>query len=228
MGEARAVNFFGHAWLAVERRPDAGFVLGAMLPDLAAMAGVRIERVADGAAAAGLRFHHEADAAFHRAAGFRALSTAATRALSGAGVSRGPARAIAHVGIELLLDGWLAKERGVPEAYLAALGTAPVLAPAIVLRPARSPARLLAVCERVAAAPVADAAWCEPEPLALRLARILAPHPRLALAARELPAVAAWAAGARSAVAAAGPRLWSEVSGELSLRAEVSGDVSPR
>ena len=34
------MNFFGHAWLAALRRDDAGFVLGAMLPDLAPMAGL--------------------------------------------------------------------------------------------------------------------------------------------------------------------------------------------
>lgn len=205
------MNFFGHGCLAAERRSDAAFVFGAMLPDLAAMAGLRVAGVAHAGADAGRRFHYATDAAFHRAEVFHALCLAATHALHEAGLRRGPARAIGHVGIELLLDGWLAAERGVPALYGEALALGPVLAPAVVFRAERDPAPLVELCGRIAAAPLAPDAWCEPERLAARLVRILARRPRLALEARELPAVRAWAVGARREVGRAAPALLAEV-----------------
>jgi hypothetical protein len=38
------MNFFGHAKVALWRGDAAGFVLGAMLPDFASMAGTRSSR----------------------------------------------------------------------------------------------------------------------------------------------------------------------------------------
>jgi hypothetical protein len=205
------VNFFGHAWLAAERHPDAAFVFGAMLPDLAAMAGLRVLGVAHASADAGRRFHYATDAAFHRAEGFSSLSLAATQALLDAGLRRGPARAIGHVGVELLLDGWLATEQGVPALYGEALALGPALAPSIAFRLGAGVAPLLVLCERVAATPHSLAAWCEPKRLTERLVRILAPRPLLALAASELPAVRAWAACARREVERTAPALLSEL-----------------
>jgi hypothetical protein len=221
------VNFFGHACLAADTRPDAAFVFGAMLPDLAGMAGLRISEVAHADADAGRRFHYATDAAFHRAAGFSSLCSDATRALTAAGLRRGPARAIGHVGVELLLDGWLASERGVPALYGEALALGPALAPSIVFRVGRgvapllelcgriAPAPLLELCERIAAAPHPPEDWCAPERLTSRLARILGRRPLLALLAGELPAVCGWAARARPDVAAAAPALLEEVRGSL-------------
>ena len=212
------MNFFGHGCLAAETRPDAAFVVGAMLPDLAAMAGLRVTGVAHAAADDGRRFHYATDAAFHRAAGFGELSARAAQELLDAGVRRGPARAIAHVGVELLLDGWLAEVHGVPAAYDAALALGPRLAGAIAFHAAGA-AGLLEVCERVASAPHAHAAWCEPARLGSRLARILGPRPLLALERSELPAVTAWAAAARGEVARAAPALLAEVRAALSYGA---------
>jgi hypothetical protein len=59
------VNFFGHAALAAARQSDPGFVLGAMLPDLAPLAGLRIAAVDAEEVAAGRAFHVAADARFH-------------------------------------------------------------------------------------------------------------------------------------------------------------------
>jgi hypothetical protein len=205
------VNFFGHAWLAAETRPEAAFVFGAMLPDLAAMAGLRVVGVAHANTDAGRRFHYATDVAFHRAAGFASLCLTATRALSEAGLRRGPARAIGHVGVELLLDGWLATEQGVPALYGEALALGPALAPSIAFRLEAGVAPLLELCERVAETPHSLAAWCEPKRLTERLVRILARRPLLALEARELPAVRAWAAGARHQVERAAPALLTEV-----------------
>jgi len=209
------MNYFGHACLAVEARPEASFVFGAMLPDLASMAGLRVASVAHAAADDGRRFHHATDDAFHRAERFQSLCLAATRALSLAGVRRGPARAIGHVGVELLLDGWLAAEQGVPARYGEALALAPRLAPAITFRLAADAAPLLELCERIAAAPLTPTAWCEPERLAARLVRMLARRPLLALQASELAAVRAWAASARDEIARAAPALLAELRAEL-------------
>jgi hypothetical protein len=215
------VNFFGHGWLAAQTRADAAFVFGAMLPDLAAIAGLRVARVTHASADAGRRFHLATDAAFHRAEGFQRLCVATTHALREAGLRRGPARAIGHVGVELLLDGWLAAAEGVPALYGEALALGPALAPAIAFRAGAGPAALVELCERIAAAPLAPDAWCEPERLTARLARILARRPLLALSARELPAVRAWAANAPADVAAAAPALLREVRAAIG----VGGDV---
>lgn len=209
------VNFFGHACLAAEVRPEAAFVLGAMLPDLASMSGLRIVRIEHAATDSGRRFHYATDAAFHRAEGFRSLCSTATRALAAAGLRRGPARAIGHVGVELLLDGWLAAEHGVPALYGEALELAPALSAAIVFQPEADAAPLVALCGRIAAAPGAPDAWCGPERLAGRLVRILARRPLLALRASELPAVRAWAASARDEIARAAPALLVELRGRL-------------
>ncbi len=182
-----------------------------MLPDLASMSGLRIQSVAHTTAEAGRRFHYATDAIFHRAEHFQSVCSAATRALSLAGLRRGPARAVGHVGVELLLDGWLAGEHGVPALYAEALGLTPALSPAIVFRSEADAAPLLELCERIAAAPLAPDAWCEPERLAARLVRILARRPLLALEASELPAVRAWAASARGEIALVAPALFAEV-----------------
>jgi hypothetical protein len=201
------MNFFGHAWLAARARPDAAFVFGAMLPDLAAMLGLRVERVAHAAVDAGRCFHLATDAAFHRSERFASLVLGSTRALRAAGLRRGPARATSHVGVELLLDGWLAARHGVPDLYGDALASGPALVDTVALRGGADAGPLGALCERIRGAGLRPDRWCEPERLAARLARILAHRPRLALAARELPAVRAWAAGAAAEVAREGPAL---------------------
>jgi hypothetical protein len=205
------MNFFGHAWLAARARPDAAFVFGAMLPDLAAMLGLRVEGVADAAVDGGRRFHLATDAAFHRSERFAALVRGSTAALRASGLRPGPARAIGHVGVELLLDGWLAARHGVPALYDAALSRAPSLATAISFRREGDAAALGDLCTRIRDAALPPSAWCEPERLAARLARILARRPRLALEAAELPAVRAWAASGAAQVARAAPGLLAEL-----------------
>jgi len=209
------MNFFGHAWLASQRRPDSAFVFGAMLPDLAAMVRLRVEHVAHAVAADGRRFHLATDAAFHRSERFGMLVSSSTRALREAGLRPGPARAIGHVGVELLFDGWLAERHGVPALYDAALALGPALLPAVSFRSRADAAPLETLCVRIRGASLPPEAWCEPERLAARLARILAVRPRLALEARELPAVRGWAARARGGVAREAPALLDGVHRDL-------------
>jgi hypothetical protein len=182
------VNFFAHAYLAHERSADAAFVLGAMLPDLCAFSGGRLPEAPDSPLGDGVRFHHASDAAFHAASEFAAFCSELSAALQAEGVRRGPARGVAHVGGELLLDGWLARRRGVPALYRSALADARAL---LAGAPALAPLRegIAATCARVLAAPLPEA-YTDAEFVCARVERALAPRAYLALAAHELPAVA--------------------------------------
>ena len=123
------MNFFGHAavasWHAAPpaRGPTA---LGAMLPDFQAMTGARATAIADATVAAGVELHHKTDAVFHRLPAVTGLMRELFDALSRGGVSRGPARAASHAGMEMLLDGVLVDEPAHRDAYLEALAIDPV------------------------------------------------------------------------------------------------------
>jgi len=115
------VNYLGHAAVATWRSDDRAFVLGAMLPDFATMIGTRPPATTHPGLESGMRFHYRTDEVFHRSVGFRELTRSAFDWLQGHGVERGRARAIAHVGVELLLDADLARAEPVRRAYVAAL-----------------------------------------------------------------------------------------------------------
>ncbi len=185
--DPRRVNFYAHAFLAAERRDDAAFVLGAMLPDLCGFAGERLGEAPAAALGDGVRFHHETDAAFHATDAFTRFCSELSALLQARGVRRGPARGVAHVAGELLLDGWLAREAAVPSLYRRALGDARALLAAGALACDTSE-RVTRVCARLHAAPLpesyTDAAFvCE------RIERALAARPYLALATHELEIV---------------------------------------
>lgn len=190
------MNFFGHATLAAAHWPEPSFVLGAMLPDLAAMAGDRIASVADPVVRSGVAFHHETDAAFHAAGPFLDLCISGRQALEAAGVGRGAARAVAHVGSELLLDGWIARTRGISPHYDAALARGPALESALRWRRGIGERHWAPLCARVEQSPI-PIAYDDPTFVCERLVRILSRRPRLALVPAELPAVRHWLAGAR-------------------------------
>lgn len=121
------MNFFGHAAVASwQVGASPGLALGAMLPDFESMSGARIALAADGEVARGIDLHHATDAVFHHAAPVRALMGEAEARLLARGCRRGPMRAAAHVGVELLLDGALVGDERHRALYLAALAIAPV------------------------------------------------------------------------------------------------------
>jgi hypothetical protein len=108
------VNLVGHVAVAVaptrETTPSAAFLVGCMLPDLAAIARVRligIPRDTDEDLGRGIVFHHACDAVFHESDWFRDRQRVLRDALVDAGVDRGAARACSHAGVEMLLDGGL-------------------------------------------------------------------------------------------------------------------------
>ena len=113
------MNFFGHAALAAshfsEREPLEAhqlptLCLGAMLPDFIGMLRLGRPTVHDLVLARGVAFHHGTDEVFHELPGFQRLSRQAFSWLLERDMPRGPARAVAHMGIEMLLDEVMASD----------------------------------------------------------------------------------------------------------------------
>lgn len=117
------MNFVGHIHLArlhldhTGTAPD-GFLIGAALPDFAAMGRFRLtDRPTDDSVRAGVELHHRTDDAFHSHRWFRTNSQMVSKRLEQEGLPRGAAKACGHVGVELLLDGQLLDENdGLREA----------------------------------------------------------------------------------------------------------------
>jgi hypothetical protein len=184
------MNFLGHTHVALAGGDDdPGFVLGAVLPDLAPMAGIRLaarrlEGPLDALLEAGLRCHLRADAAFHADRRFVAGSRALRRALAERGVESGPARAVGHAGWELLLDGTLVATEA-EDAFRGALAQGERALTALADGDRERWAAFLARRRRSAGLHYDDPAW-----VADRLYAMLARRPRLALPAEQVPLVA--------------------------------------
>jgi acyl carrier protein phosphodiesterase len=196
------VNFAAHAVVAMRAgHDDPSFILGSMLPDLAPMAGLRIDIELPPGVEAGRRFHHRADAAFHGSSTF-VTGLARLRAdLEAAGVARGARRGAAHAGYELLLDGaleWTPADDGLFRAALAE-GAGALDEP-----------RWHLLLERLATADV-PARWRDLDLVTELVEAILARRPRLAMAAGDGPALRAALGAAQPQVAAAAPGLVGEV-----------------
>jgi acyl carrier protein phosphodiesterase len=211
------MNFFGHAVLAAWRDDARAFVLGAMLPDFAAMIRARPPAASDPAIAAGIEFHHRTDEVFHRSAAFLALSRAALEWLSVRGVGRGSARAVAHIGVEMLLELPLARDARGQRAYLAALdgGADAELGRGVAWGDTDEIARF----ERLRRALLTRGQVIEDvatDVIAERLARALSSRPLLALDATAQLAVREWIASARADIASRAWPLVADLKSELS------------
>lgn len=203
------MNFYGHLAVGYGHQRDLEFLLGTMLPDFASMAGLRaIEAPGAPAVQAGIEFHHRTDAVFHRAPVFTGLVAEGIDSLIAQSLPRGAARAVAHVGVELILDGLILDNHGQPrrDAYTQALETglteatagqvttrALVRAGASKGQPARPAATLPDLLRRLMGAPIPEG-YRDPRFVGERLQRILSPRPRLALPEGSLAAVVAWLA----------------------------------
>ena len=197
------MNILGHIRVALAGgRDDAGYLLGAVLPDLAPMAGVRVERSALRAALAdGVRCHVRTDEVFHAHPVFVAGSRALRRALDDRGVASGPARAIGHAGWELLLDGTLV---GTPTE--AAFRRAMVVGgDATVAMSAADASRWAGFVDRGRAAPALG--YDDPRWVADRLYAMLARRPRLRLPPDQVDVVAEVLGGLADRVREAGPEV---------------------
>lgn len=111
------MNLVGHVAVALapdEPTPAVEFLVGCMLPDLAAIARVRVTRP-EGMLGRGVEFHHACDAAFHESEWFRDANRELRDTLLEAGVDSGAARASSHAGVEMLLDGGLVAQQHVAD-----------------------------------------------------------------------------------------------------------------
>jgi hypothetical protein len=213
------MNFFGHAVVSSRRRREHGFVLGSMLPDFATMLRRRPPATAHPELELGVLFHHETDAVFHSAPTFVALSGKAFQQLTSMGLARGPARAVAHVGVELLLDAVLAHDGEAVSAYRQALGAAhpDALGSALSWREADAPARFeelrVVLCSREP-----TRTRVAPQLFAARLERALAARPRLMLDANGKRLVEQWCDETQDSIVEHAERLIEEVNHGLTRR----------
>ena len=225
------MNFFGHAVIARRKEAARGcadprrrnpvraeFVLGAMLPDFASMLRVRPPRVSNSALEEGVRFHHATDEAFHGSEWFLEFSRQASSFLATNGLSRGSARAVAHVGVELELDRALVQEVAANEAYLSALDAALTKPGAghISWGSSEHEARFQHLCHslKIRGAQRGDSS---PELVAERLRNILASRPRLALDDAGQSVVRDWVVTARPLIVSRAPLLLTEVERRLEI-----------
>jgi hypothetical protein len=191
------VNFLGHAQVALAAGEDTDFVLGAVLPDLAPMAGIRLRRAGiGGRLGEGIACHVRADAAFHALVEFRRGSGALRRDLAARGLGTGPARAVGHAGWELLLDGTLVGGEA-EDAFHRALSAGHRVGDALD-QPDR--ARWEAFLTRGRGR--GHLRYDDPAWVADRLHAMLGRRPRLALADADVPTVADVLAAHVPAVAA--------------------------
>jgi len=163
--------------------PEAtpAFVIGAMLPDFATISGARSVRATNPETARGVALHHATDAVFHAAPDFVVLTKRVREHLERCGIRNGSARAAAHVGIELLLDGNLLTDARACDLYVRALADAGAH---IGCAGADDVPRLARFLERVRGAGI-PYPYTDPRAVADRVGRALAPRPLLALAAGD-------------------------------------------
>jgi len=185
------MNFFAHAVVGLWQSEDRRFLLGTMLPDLSAMLGLRLTGALDPVIDAGIQCHHTTDAAFHGAPHFVRLCAQSMEALTARGVGRGTARAVGHVGSELLLDGMLSHDERAHQAYRDALRLAVDERLTDTLAwPVEQRERMRAGLLRLLAAPI-PVGYREPAFVAERLQYILSRRPRLAMQPSDEPHVTA-------------------------------------
>jgi hypothetical protein len=170
------LNYYAHLVAASWQNDDLEFGLGAMLPDFANMAKLRPIAEQRGSVGGGVEFHHHSDKVFHRLEGFRDLERWTLKHLLDRGLRRGPSRGVAHVGVELCLDGALVGRAD--QAYLGALACA---ADAHMQWSAPEHAGSFAtLIERLSEIGIPHG-YGDPEVLCYRLGRIFEPRPLLAL-----------------------------------------------
>jgi hypothetical protein len=182
------VNFFGHAAAACRVDDDPSFILGAMAPDLLPLCGAVASSETSPKVAAGKAHHLAVDGTFHTNPAFTSLCAWASGALTEGGVPRGAARAAAHVGIELCLDGVLALQTSARAAYARSLAEADGPGAPFVWRDEVSDSRWRSLVARLRGGLVPDA-YRDVDFVADRLLGALGRRPRLALSEHQVPAL---------------------------------------
>ncbi len=207
------MNFFGHAWVAGWFSQQGPFILGAMVPDFASVLRLSPPTSTHPELDAGIRLHHETDRVFHDTEVFQELEHGARAALTAAGVSKGARRALAHVGVEFLIDEQL--ERRSPEwsGYELALrfGSSDACRAQLQWGSDGVSDRFAALCSRLASV----AKRSDTRQLVARLVACLAGRPRLELQPDEVPLLEPWLTEWRPKVAERLITLLTELAREL-------------
>lgn len=179
------MNYFGHAAIASWKEGKGGLPLGAMLPDFTTMCGARVTGTSDDEVANGIDLHHETDRVFHQAPVVTGLMRELDARLERAGCARGPRRAVAHIGTELLLDGVLVEAAEYRDAYVLGLEyEAPLL-----WRDPGDADRYGVFITRMRDYGIPDDLK-RPEAIATRLSRTLAKRPLLAPSPSDMTVIA--------------------------------------
>jgi hypothetical protein len=222
------VNLVGHVAVAVHHSPDAtpGFLVGAMLPDLAAMARVRLTH-AEGEVGDGVAFHHASDTAFHASRWFNHHNQALRDALLAVGVDRGASRACAHAGLEMLLDGRLLAAglvvRGTEIAFAALAVDGPTLEAVCALVPPAAVSTWRARLQMIGRSIDRDA-YTSGDEVAARLHRMTRGRTRIELRAEQVDAVARELDAYRPRVARDATSVLADVVLEVDTSRPIVGD----
>ncbi len=189
------MNVGGHIVVAASVAPEEPVVwLGAALPDLGAMGRFRLlGSTPDPEVTRGIAMHHRTDDVFHSHPWFTGLMSRLRASLKEAGLDRGAARAIAHVGPELLLDGELLRRPGQTDAVDTTIRLLDEPELRARLRSLVSPDMATDWIEHLAsvAGHPSPPDHHDPHAVAQRLHRILRRRPRLAFDADQVAAAAA-------------------------------------
>ena len=188
------MNFFGHVCIATHFTADESVGLGAMLPDLANLLGLRNLRTRHAGIERGCNLHRRTDSVFHDLAAFRRECRCVAQQFRCVGFERGQAVAVAHIGIEFLLDDALAEDHTSQSLYERSLTAAapdklashiPFPNSGIARQFEALRVRLLAASDLTS--PIA------PELVAERIFRTLHKRPKLAIRSEQMPTIAEWA-----------------------------------
>ena len=213
------MNFVGHiaTGLRLDNGLDGpGFLVGTALPDFAGMGRVRLTRAA-GSLGGGVALHHATDHAFHADEWFLELEAELRTTLRAGGLPDGAARACAHVGPELLLDGALfddsAVARGVNAVYeqIATPG-AEIIDLTTADERHRWSTHLSGIAEHLD-----PCAYRDPATVARRLHRITARRPRLAFGDALVDTVALHMSAVQPRIASSAVNVLDRVAGALAV-----------
>lgn len=216
------MNFLAHLAVATWYSPLPATWLGAMIPDFAGMLGARAPQSSDRAVSRGIALHHQTDGVFHAAPIFHTLNREALAELTRLGMARGPARAVAHIGTEIILDGVIAEDHAFTRAFSQALEHGHQNEQRLKLEwPSELPfGRLGKLCDALQRRDIrADSQ--QADIVALRLERTLGHRPRLKIPSHQLPLVSAWAQRSTPVVRAQAPALLNSVRAGLAALGHV-------
>lgn len=178
------------------------------------MVGLRLGPTDDGELAAGIAHHHQVDLLFHSAPQFVRHMAGIARALEAEGLNRGAARAVGHLGVELLIDGALAAQGHSQTEYFAALGVLDDEDAGPAPWATSTTEALRRLCARLRSAPL-PAAYANPELVSLQLQRILQPRQRLRFSPEQQPLVLKVLSQRQASLDAEVPALLASLQDEL-------------